>query len=78
MKLQSLLVLYQQLRGLLFLALEPGLAAWCGTETPCSSEGNSTGEISLPIFIHHMWAWEQPFYVSAPPTSLEVASSLYP
>ena len=38
-----------------------GWGAWCEPGTPCSSEGTSTSEIPLPIFICHTWVWSQPF-----------------
>ena len=31
------------------------ISPWCGVRTPCSSAA-----ISLLIFIHHSWVWDQP------------------
>ena len=44
----------QKLWGLIFLALEP----WSGE--PIVRLGPLTPEISLLIFIYHMWVWNQP------------------
>ena len=54
----------------------PGRGTCCGAATPHSSGGASAAEVSPPIFTHHTWVWDQRFLVSAPPTSLDVHSSL--
>ena len=51
-------------RDLFFCSWNPGLGAWCGAGTPCSQD-------IPPNFIHHMWVWDIPFCISAPPTSLD-------
>ena len=43
-----------------------GWVALCGAGTPCSSEGTCAVEISLPIFIYHMWIQGQSVLVSLP------------
>lgn len=71
-----------RLWGLLFLALALGSplgwGAWHGARAPRSSRGTSAANTSLLILSRHMCVRGQPFYVSAAPTSLEVASSVCP
>ena len=36
-----------------------GWEAWCRARIPGFSGGTSAAEVSLPIFIHHTWVWDQ-------------------
>lgn len=55
-----------------------GWGVWCGDGIPCSFGGTSVADISLLIIIHHTEAWGQLFGISIPPTTIDMASSLYP
>lgn len=54
-----------------------GLGAQCGAWTPPSSWGTSNTKVFLPVFNHCLWVCGQSFYVSVPPTSLNVAFIFY-
>lgn len=45
---------------------------------PHASLGGPVQLRSFKILNHHMWMWGQPFFISALPTSLAVASSINP